>query len=49
MPFCSILFAFVVLGVVFFSAGPRVWIKVLCPTRHKIYHFGDIFPRQSLG
>jgi len=24
-------------------------IKVLHPTRHKIYHFGDVFPSQSLG
>jgi len=25
------------------------WIKVLHPTRHKIRHFGDILPSQSLG
>ena len=24
------------------------WVKVLHPTRHKIRHFGDFFPRQSL-
>jgi len=24
-------------------------IKVLRPTRHKIGHFGDVFPSQSLG
>jgi len=25
------------------------WVKVLYPTRHKIGHFGDILPSQSLG
>jgi len=26
-----------------------VWVKVLRPTWHKIGHFGDVFPSQSLG
>jgi len=25
------------------------WVKVLCPTRHKVGHFGDVLPSQSLG
>jgi len=25
------------------------WVKVLCPSRHKIGHFGDVLPSQSLG
>jgi len=25
------------------------WVKVLRPTRHKIDHFGDVFPSQSIG
>jgi len=25
------------------------WVKVLRPTRHKISHFGDVLPSQSLG
>ena len=25
------------------------WVMVLCPTRHKISHFGDVSPSQSLG
>ena len=25
------------------------WLEVLCPTRHKIGHFGDVLPSQSLG
>ena len=25
------------------------WVQVLCPTRHKIGHFGDALPNQSLG
>ena len=25
------------------------WVKVLRPTRHKIGHFGDVLPKQSLG
>jgi len=24
-------------------------VKVLCPTRHKIGHFGGVLPNQSLG
>jgi len=24
-------------------------LEVLCPTRHKIGHFGDVLPSQSLG
>jgi len=33
------------------SQGQRlwVWVKVLRCTRHKICHFGDVIPRQSLG
>ena len=25
------------------------WVKVLCPTRHRIGHFGDVLPSQSFG
>ena len=25
------------------------WVKVLCPTRHKIGHFGNVLSSQSLG
>jgi len=25
------------------------WVKVICPTRHEIGHFGDVLPSQSLG
>jgi len=25
------------------------WFKILCPTPHKIGHFGDVLPSQSLG
>ena len=27
----------------------RAWVDILHPTRHKIGHFGDILPSQSLG
>jgi len=29
--------------------GASVWSKILRPTRHKIGHFGDVLPSQSLG
>jgi len=32
-----------------YSSNISYWVKALRPTRHKIGHFGDVLPSQSLG